>query len=109
MWRLGYGIVLALFLAGCGPVEPVPESLPDASAKQEPLAVSPEAQAMYRYLRARLGLLAGDSRAAHPHYEAAARHDPASAFLRVRLAKSYLGIGEIDSAFGGGGGRGAAR
>ena len=98
MWRLGYGIVLALFLAGCGPVEPVPESVPDASAKQEPVAVSPEAQAMYRYLRARLGLLAGDSRAAHPHYQAAARHDPASAFLRARLAKSYLGIGESDSA-----------
>ncbi len=97
MWRLGCGIVL-VFFAGCVPVEPVPESSPDASAKQEKVAVPPEAQAMYRYLRARMELLAGDSRAAHAHYEAAARHDPASAFLRARLAKSYLGIGESDSA-----------
>ncbi len=75
-----------------------PESLSDASAKSETVAIPPEAQAMYRYLRARMELLAGDSGAAHEHYKAATLHDPSNAFLRARLARSYLGLGAIDSA-----------
>ena len=101
MRRLGWGIILALLglsLAGCGPVEPVSESSSAAFATQEAVAVPPEAQAMYRYLSARMELLDGDSGAAHEHYQAAARHDPSSAFLRARLAKSYLGLGEVDDA-----------
>jgi len=101
MRRLGWGIILVLLglsLPGCGPVEPVSESSPANSATQETVAVPPEAQAMYRYLRARMDLLAGDSGAAHEHYKEAARHDPSSALLRARLAKSYLGLGEVDNA-----------
>ncbi len=98
MWHLRWGIVFALLLAGCGPIEPVPEPSPDPFAKAETVAVPPEAPAMYRYLRARMDLLAGDSRSAHEHYKAAAGHDPSSAFLRARLAKSYLGLGEVDNA-----------
>ncbi len=75
-----------------------PASLSDASAKPETVAVPPEAQAMYRFLRARMELLAGDSGAAHEHYQAAALHDPSNAFLRARLARSYLGLGAIDRA-----------
>ncbi len=94
MRHLCWGIVFALFLAGCLPVEPV--SGPFANA--EVVAVPPEARAMYHYLSARMELLAGDSRAAHEHYKAAALHDPSSAFLRTRLAGSYLGLGAVDSA-----------
>ena len=98
MWNLGWGIVFALLLAGCVPVEPVSESSSAPLANAETVTVPPEARAMYRYLSARMDLLAGDSHAAHEHYKAAARHDPSSAFLRARLARSHLGLGEIDDA-----------
>ncbi len=100
MWRVGWGIVFVLFLTGCGPVDSVPESPSGPHAQPENVAVPADARAMYHYLRARLDLLSGDSRAAHEHYKAAAEHDPASVFLRARLARSYLGLGEIDNALG---------
>ena len=100
MRRLCWGIVFVLFLAGCGPVEPVPEAPPAPFAQEEAVEVPPAARSMYHYLRARVDLLSGDSRAAHEQYKAAVEHDPSSAFLRARLARSYLGLGEIDRALG---------
>lgn len=100
MWRLCWGIVFLLFLTGCGAVEPVPESPPAPFAQEETVEVPPAARSMYHYLRARVDLLSGDSRAALEQYKAAVEHDPSSAFLRARLAKSYLGLGDIDRALG---------
>ena len=98
MRSLGWGIVFALFLAGCVPVEPVPEAPSGRFANEEKAAVPADAGAMYRFLRARLDLIGGDSQAAHRNLEAASRHDPSSAFLRARLAKSWLALGEAEKA-----------
>ncbi len=98
MLSLRWGIVFALFLAGCAPVEPVPEAPSGPFANVEKVAIPADAQAMYRYLRARVDLIGGDSRAAHGHLEAASRHDPSSAYLHTRLAGSYLALGETENA-----------
>ena len=98
MWRLGWGIVVVLFLAGCVPPDGVPQGPPGPFADREKADVPREAQAVYRYLRARMDALAGNSRAAHEHLESAREHDPSSVFLRTRLAKSHLALGETDAA-----------
>ena len=98
MWRPGWGIVVVLFLAGCVPPDGVPQGPPGPFADREKADVPQEARAVYRYLRARMDALAGDSRAAHEHLESAREHDPASVFLRTRLARSHLAMGETDAA-----------
>lgn len=98
MWRPGWGIVVVLFLAGCVPPDGVPQGPPGPFADREKADVPREAQAVYRYLRARMDALAGNSRGAHEHLESAREHDPSSVFLRTRLARSHLALGETDAA-----------
>ena len=94
----GWGILAVLFLAGCVPLDGVPQGPPGPFADREKAEVPREARAVYRYLRARMDALAGDSRAAHEQFRSAREQDPSSAFLRTRLAKSHLALGETDAA-----------
>lgn len=98
MWRPGWGILAVLFLAGCVPPDGVPQGPSGPFAGRGKADVPSEARAVYRYLRARMDVLAGDSRAAHEHFESAREHDPSSVFLRTRLARSHLALGEADAA-----------
>ena len=98
MWRLCWGILFGVLVTACLPVEDVAPGPAGPFANDVKVAASPEAQAMYRYMRARIDALAGDFREAHEHYKAVRQHDPDAAYVRVRLAQSHLGLGEIDDA-----------
>lgn len=94
----GWGILAVLFLAGCVPLDGVPQGPPGPFAGREKAEVPREARAVYRYLRARMDALDGDSREAHEHLRSAREHDPSSAFLHTRLARSHLALGETEAA-----------
>ena len=98
MWQLCWGIVFTLLLAACVPDEEVARAPSGSLAGEVKVAIPPEAKAIYRYMRARMDLLAGDLEQAHENYKAVREHDPDSAFVRARLAKSHLGRGEIEDA-----------
>lgn len=94
----GWGILAVLFLAGCVPLDGVPQGPPGPFADREKAELPREARAVYRYLRARMDAFDGDSRAAHEHLRSAREHDPSSAFLHTRLARSHLALGETEAA-----------
>jgi len=87
-----------LLVAACLPVDEVAQGPPGPFGDDAKVAVPAEAQAMYRYMRARMDVLDGDFQAAHEHYEAVREHDPDSALVRARLAGSHLVLGAIDDA-----------
>lgn len=98
MWQLRWGILFSLFVTACLPVDEVAQGPAGPFADDVKVAVPAEAQAMYRYMRARMDVLDGDFQAAHEHYKAVREHDPDSALVRARLAGSHLVLGEIDDA-----------
>lgn len=98
MSQLRWGILFSLFVTACLPVDEVPQGPSGPFANDVKVAVPAEARAMYRYMRARMDVFEGDFRGAHEHYKAVREHDPDSAFVRARLAGSYLVLGEIDDA-----------
>ncbi len=98
MWQLGWGILFLLWVTACVPVEDAARRPAGPFANDDKVAVPAEARAMYRYMRARMNVIEGDFRAAHEDYEAVREHDPDSAFVRARLARSHLVLGELDDA-----------
>ncbi len=98
MWRLCWGILFSLLVTACLPVDDVAQGPAGPFANDVKVTVPPEALAMYRYMRARMSVLAGDFREAHENYKAVGEHDPDTAYVRARLAESHLGLGEIDDA-----------
>lgn len=62
------------------------------------MVIPTDARAMYRYLRARMDMIDGNSRGAREHLEAAGRLDSSSSFLQTRLARARVAVGETEKA-----------